>query len=140
MVRITESLDIPERELRFRYSRSSGPGGQNVNKVATKVTLLFDVLTTPSLSEEQRTRIREQLAKRISKDGILHLSSERHRTRGANQRAAVQRFVELIADALRERSPRKRFRVPDGEKRRRRDAKRRRSRVKALRSRPSADD
>jgi ribosome-associated protein len=140
MVKINEALEIPDRELRFRYSRSSGPGGQNVNKVATKVTLLFDVATAPSLSGEQRTRIRDGLAKRISREGMLHLSSERHRTRGANQRAVVQRFIELVADALRERSPRKRSRVPEGEKRRRRDAKRRRSRVKALRGRPSADD
>jgi ribosome-associated protein len=140
MVRINDRLDVPEDELQFRYSRSSGPGGQNVNKVATKVTLLFDLRSSPSLDDEQRGRISERLDKRISKHGVLHLSSDRHRTRGANQRAVIERFAELMADALRERTPRRRTRVPEKEKRRRRDAKRRRSQVKAMRGRPSADD
>jgi ribosome-associated protein len=139
-VKINDSLDINDDELRFRYSRSSGPGGQNVNKVATKVTLLFDLRSSPSLDEEQRDRIMERLGKRVSKHGILHISSDRHRTRGANQRAVIERFTELMADALRKRTPRRKSRVPEKEKRRRRDAKRRRSRVKALRGRPSADD
>ena len=94
MVRISDNLEIPDGELSFRYSRSSGPGGQNVNKVATKVTLLFAVADSAALSEHQKAVVAERLANRIAKDGVLHLSSERHRTRSANQRDAVERFAD----------------------------------------------
>jgi ribosome-associated protein len=108
MVRINDTLEIPDTELGFRYSRSSGPGGQNVNKVATKVTLLFAVADSAALGEHQRALVAERLANRIAKDGVLHLSSERHRTRSANQRDAVERFATLVAAAL---APRKRRRA-----------------------------
>jgi ribosome-associated protein len=90
MVRVNENLEIPDSELSFRYSRSSGPGGQNVNKVATKVTLLFAVGESTTLTAEQKALLGERLANRIAKDGVLHLSSERHRTRSANQRDAIR--------------------------------------------------
>ncbi len=83
---------IAEDELRFTYSRSSGPGGQNVNRVETRVTLLFDVLGSPSLSEGHKRRIASLLATRINKEGILRVVSQRHRTREANRRAARERF------------------------------------------------
>src|SRR5664280_3566590 len=85
---------------------SGGPGGQNVNKVATKVTLTFDVAASPSLTDAQRDRIRARLATRISKDGVLQVVSQRHRTQGANRAAALERFVELLRDALAEEAPR----------------------------------
>ena len=135
-----EDVHIPESELSFRYSRSSGPGGQNVNKVATKVTLLFDVRSSPSLTDDQRALIEQRLANRISKDGILHVTSERHRTRSANQRDTVERFRILVAGAVRRRAPRKRTKVPAASRRRRIEAKRRRSEVKRLRSRPDDSD
>ncbi len=140
MVRVNEFLEIPESELDFRYSRSSGPGGQNVNKVATKVTLLFDVGNSVVLDDEQRRRIEQRLANRISKDGVLHVTSERHRTRSANQRDALDRFAELVAQALTPRKRRKKTGVPNSEKRRRLESKRRRSGKKKLRGRPVADD
>jgi ribosome-associated protein len=140
MVTVNDELEIPDRELTFRYARSSGPGGQNVNKVATKVTLLYSVRTAASLTDEQRALIEERLSKRISKDGVLHVTSDRHRTRGANQRAVVERFADLLDDALRERAQRRRTRVPPSEKLRRKEHKRRRSRIKAMRSRPTADE
>ena len=136
MPKITDDLQIPESELTFRYSRSSGPGGQNVNKVATKVTLLFDVRSSRSLTEDQRTLIERRLPNRISKDGVLHLTSERHRTRAANLREVVDRFGRLLAGALEERRPRRETRVPTASRRRRLESKRRRSDVKRLRSRP----
>jgi len=140
MVRVNEYLEIPDGELAFRYSRSSGPGGQNVNKVATKVTLLFAVADSAALSEHQKAVIAERLANRIAKDGVLHLSSERHRTRSANQRDALERFAQLLAAALAPRKRRRATGVPEASKRRRLDAKRQHAERKRLRSRPPADD
>jgi len=140
LVRINHNLEIPDGELSFRYSRSSGPGGQNVNKVATKVTLLFAVADSAVLSEHQKALIAERLDNRISRDGVLHLSSERHRTRSANQRDAVDRFAQLLAAALAPRKRRRATGVPESSKRRRLESKRQRSERKRLRSQPSADD
>jgi ribosome-associated protein len=111
-----------------------------VNKVETKVTLLFDVASSTSLSEEQRDRLEEKLANRISSEGVLHVTSQRSRTRSANQRDAVHRFVDLVAEALRERPRRRRTRVPRRARRRRLEEKRRRGRLKELRSTPSESD
>lgn len=140
MVQINEHVEIPDSELTFRYSRSSGPGGQNVNKVATKVTLLFPVLESAALTGEQKSRLEERLANRISKDGTLHVTSERHRTRSANQRDAVQRFAELVAEALTPPRARHATRVPASSKRRRLERKRRRGATKKLRERPTIED
>jgi ribosome-associated protein len=140
MVRINGSLEIPDNELSFRYSRSSGPGGQNVNKVATKVTLLFAVADSPTLSEHQKAVVAERLSNRIAKDGVLHLSSERHRTRSANQRDAVERFAALVAAALTPRKRRRATRVPEPSRRRRLEKKRQRGEQKRLRSRPPTGD
>jgi ribosome-associated protein len=139
-IRITNELEIPDSEIGFRYSRSSGPGGQNVNKVATKVTLLFSVTESMVLSEAQRGRILDRLGNRISKDGTLHVTSERHRTRSANQRDAVRRFIELVADALVPPRRRRRTKVPTSQRRRRLESKRRRSEKKRLRRKPTRDD
>jgi ribosome-associated protein len=130
MPQITEDLEIPEEELTFLTSRSGGPGGQNVNKLETKVTLRFDLAGSPRLSEEQRQRIRERLATRITRDGVLQVSSQRHRTQAANREAAVARFAELVGEALREETPRKPTKVPRAVKRRRLEDKRRRSETK----------
>jgi ribosome-associated protein len=140
MVRINDSLEIPDSELSFRYSRSSGPGGQNVNKVATKVTLLFVVADSAALSEYQKSVVAERLANRIAKHGVLHLSSERHRTRSANQRDAVERFAVLVAAALAPRKRRRATGVPESSRRRRLEAKRQHGERKRLRSIPPADD
>jgi ribosome-associated protein len=137
---IDDHVEIPESELSFRYARSSGPGGQNVNKVATKVTLLFDVRASAALTDDQKSRIEERLANRISAAGILHVTSQRHRTRSANQREVLHRFADLVNNALQQRRKRKRTRVPSSAKKRRLESKRRRSQVKALRNRPSSDD
>lgn len=139
-IQITEDLAIPSSELSFRYARSSGPGGQNVNKVETKVTLLFPVEASPSLNDRQRALILERLSNRVSKEGNLRVTTDSHRTRGANQKAAIERFVQLLQSALHERKARQRSRVPKRERRKRLENKRRRSQKKQMRRRPGDDD
>jgi ribosome-associated protein len=140
MLRITDDLSIDPDDLRFEFARSSGPGGQNVNKVETKVRLLFDLRGSRSLNSEQRKRIEERLATRITKAGVLHIASQRHRTREANRRATIERFIGLIAEALEEAEPRVRTRVPKAARKRRLESKRRRSQKKAMRARPGDED
>ncbi len=135
-LRISDELEISEDELRMIASPSSGPGGQNVNRVSTRVTILFSVAESPSLSEFQRDRLLERLRGRISKDGVLRISSQRHRTQSANRRDALTRFLELVGAALADEPERVETRVPRAQRRRRREAKRLRSRIKRLRSRP----
>ena len=139
MPRINDDLWINDDDLRFEFARSSGPGGQNVNKVETKVRLLFDLRGSGSLNSEQRTRIEERLATRITKAGVLHVSSQRHRSREANRRATIERFVDLLAEALVEDEPRVPTRVPKRQRRRRLDSKRRRSQKKAMRGPPEEE-
>ena len=129
--------DIPDDELRFVTSRSSGPGGQNVNKVETRVSLLFDLDASPRLSDAQKARLRERLATRINRQGILRVTSQRHRTQKANREAALERFRDLIAAALAEPPRRARTRVPKAAKKRRLEQKRRRSELKRQRRPPS---
>ena len=129
MVPILEDLDIPGGELTFTTSRSSGPGGQNVNKVNTRVTLLFEV-ESPSLSEQQRQAVRTRLAGRINREGVLRVVSQRHRTQLANRETAVQRFADLLREALAEEPERVPVRLPETVNEKRLEAKRRRSRTK----------
>jgi ribosome-associated protein len=140
MPRINDNVSIDDVELRFEFARSSGPGGQNVNKVETKVRLLFDLRKSRSLNSQQRARIEERLATRITKDGILHVSSQRHRSREANRRATVERFVDLLAEALEEGEPRIRTKVPRRQREKRLESKRRQSQKKVLRSRRVEED
>lgn len=134
MIAITDELLIPESELAFATARSGGPGGQNVNKVETRVTLLFDLDGSSRLSAEQKARVRERLAGRISKAGVVRVTCQRHRTQGGNRAGAVERFVELLRWALSEDPPRKATKVPPTAKARRLEAKRRRGRLKADRA------
>ena len=140
MLRIRDDLWIDEDEIRFEFARSSGPGGQNVNKVETKVRLLFDLTRSRSLKPDQRSRIEERLATRITKAGVLHISSQRHRTREANRKATIERFVELLAAALEDEAPRVKTKVPKAARKRRLESKRKRSQKKAMRARPGEED
>jgi ribosome-associated protein len=141
VIRITDHLCIPEDELEFTASRSSGPGGQNVNKVSTRVTLRFHLLNSPSLSQEQKQRIVGLLSSRMSKDGVLRVVSQQTRSQAANREAAVERFAELLRGALTPVPPRRRTRVSLAAKERRLADKARRSRLKRERSkRPSLAD
>jgi len=139
-IEVNSRLTIPESEIVFETSTSSGPGGQNVNKVETRVTLLFDLDTSESLSEPQKQRVRERLATRINKDGVLRVTSQKHRSQSANREAATERFAELLAEALAPRKHRKRTRPTRAARRRRVKNKRHRGQVKNLRKPPKREE
>jgi ribosome-associated protein len=133
-IKISDNLSIPLNELKFSYSRSSGPGGQNVNKVNTRVTLWFDVANSPSLSDDQNELIRNHLPTRINKEGVLRVVSQKHRTQASNRDEAVERFASLLGESLTEALPRRKRSVPMAARERRLDEKKHRSRIKASRS------
>ena len=133
MIPIQSDLEIPNDEIRFVASRSGGPGGQNVNKVNSRMTLLFDVAGSAALSEAQKERIAERLSTRINREGILQVSSQKHREQGANRAAALERFAELLREALRQEPPRKKTRVSRAAKARRIEEKKKRGRLKSER-------
>ena len=101
-IQIFEGLDIPLAEITFTTARSSGPGGQHVNKTETKVTLVFDLDGSTALDEDQKALLRERLATRITKSGELRMASQRHRSQKANREATIERFIDLVRDALAE--------------------------------------
>jgi len=131
---ITQDVAIPEDELTFQASRSSGPGGQHVNKVSSRVTLHFDIASSPSLSDEQKQRLLTQLATRVNRNGILRVVSQQHRSQLANRDAAKARFATLLQEALTSETPRTPTRPSRRVKQRRREEKQHRSSVKRQRS------
>jgi len=134
MIEITDNISIREDELIFKASRSSGPGGQNVNKVNTRITLLLDVANCESFSDVQKRRILSRLATRADKNGLVRVASQRFRTQKANRRAAVERLQQLLAEALKTRPVRKKTKIPYAAKQRRLEEKRRRSLLKQQRA------
>lgn len=140
MLSITPDLAIDDRELTETFIRASGPGGQNVNKVATAVQLRFDVRHSPSLSEAVRERLIRLAGKRISEDGELVIEARRYRTQEQNREDARQRLAALIRSALEPPKPRRATRVTKAAKARRLESKRQRSQVKHLRrTKPNLD-
>ncbi len=135
MLKITDGLAIPLDELRFTASLSSGPGGQNVNRVHTRITLWFDVVNSPSLSEDQKALILRRLASRVSKEGVLRVVSQETRSQAANREAASERFAELLRTALQQEPARRKTRVSRMAKLKRLAEKRRRSVLKRERTR-----
>ena len=119
MIRITDQVSISEDELRCTASRSSGPGGQHVNKTSTRVTLRFDVINSPSLSPEQKQLLLERLPTRISKQGVLRVVSQKTRSQAVNREAALDRFVELLQQALELRPHRRPTKLPAAAKEKR---------------------
>ena len=134
MIEIANNTFISEDELVFKTSRSSGPGGQNVNKTNTRVTLFFDVVNCRWLSDTQKQHIRARLAKRADVNGVIRVVSQKFRTQQANRRAAVERLQQLLAGALKIRPVRKESTVPYTAKQRRLDQKKRRSLLKQRRA------
>lgn len=130
LVIINESLAVPESELQFRFSTGSGPGGQHVNKTATRVTLLFDVAGSPSLDEETRIRLLDRLASRLDRRGLLHIDVQESRSQWQNRMTAVARFQKVMAEALVEQPERRPTRPTRQSREDRLEEKRRRSDVK----------
>jgi ribosome-associated protein len=138
-IRITREVVIPYSELEFRFSRSGGPGGQHVNRSATRVELLFDVANSPSLTDETRERIEEELAGFISSEGVLRLASDESRSQHRNRRAAVKRFRALMKQALRPRKERRPTRPSKAAQERRLRQKRKHSEKKQRRRQTPTD-
>jgi ribosome-associated protein len=135
MIEITNTLSIDESEIQLDFTHSSGPGGQNVNKVATAVQLRFDVRNSPSLPDEVRKRLIQLAGKRVTRDGILVLDARQFRTQERNRQDAIQRFAALVRKAAQRPKSRRKTSLPAESKQRRRDAKRRRGEIKRLRRR-----
>ena len=134
MIHVLPGVNIPAGELRFAASRSGGPGGQNVNKVSSRVTLMFDLQASSTLSDEHKRKIREKLGGRISKDGVLRVVSQRTRSQELNRSDTIERFSDLIRRALTPRRLRVKTRIPAAARDRRIDAKKKRASVKQSRS------
>jgi len=127
------NIVVPAQLLRASASRSSGPGGQNVNKVETRVTIEVDVDALP-LDDVQKARVRERLAGRINREGVLRVTSQAERSQLGNRDRALARLEELLRDAVAEEKPRKKTRPSRASKEARLEAKKRRSERKRLRS------
>jgi ribosome-associated protein len=134
MLAVNDSVRIPRAELTYRATRSGGPGGQHVNTSSTRVELAWDVDASPSVGDEERARIREKLANRISGEGLLLLSASEHRSQNRNKEAVTERFVELVRQALVVPAKRKKTRPNRAAREARLHAKKHRSEVKRRRS------
>ena len=139
MLQITDTLAIPDDELVERFVRSSGPGGQNVNKVATAVELRFDIANSPALPEPVRERLLAKRDRRVTDAGVLVLNAQRFRTQDRNREDARERLMAFIASGLHAPVPRIATRPSRAAKQRRLDQKKERSTIKRGRTRRSWD-
>lgn len=141
MIAIPPNIELDEAELEFAFIRASGPGGQNVNKVATAVQMRFDARRSPSLPNDVSTRLQKLAGSKLTLEGVIVITANRHRTQERNKADAIDRLVELIAKAAQPPPPpRKKTRPSKAAKAKRVDAKTRRGTVKAMRGRPGGDD
>jgi len=139
MLEITPTFQMDERELQFEYIRSSGPGGQNVNKVATAVQMRFDIANS-SLASDIKGRLIQLAGKRVNADGVLMLEAKRFRTQEQNRADAILRFAELVRKALIKPKPRKKTKPSASSKEKRLKAKKVKGATKRLRNAPIERD
>jgi ribosome-associated protein len=134
VIHIAKNTYISEDELVFKASRSSGPGGQNVNKLNTRITLFFNVSNSPNLSDWQKQRILSRLATRADKNGVLRVVSQKFRNQEANRKATEEKLQQLLQDALRTKPVRKKTKAPQYAHERRLALKKRRGLLKKQRA------
>jgi ribosome-associated protein len=139
MIEITPTITLDENELQFAYIRATGPGGQNVNKVATAVQLRFDIAHSPSLPEEVKARLVSLAGSRVTEDGTLIIEAKRYRTQEQNRVDAIQRLIVLIQKALYVPAARHSTRPTRASQARRVETKKKRGEVKRKRSTKAAD-
>lgn len=140
MIPVTERLSLEDAEVTYRAALASGPGGQSVNKTSTAVELRFDVRGSPSLPDDVKARLERLAGARLTKDGVLILFGQTHRSQELNRQDVLDRLVALIRQAAERPRPRRPTKPTYGSKIRRMDAKSRRGAVKGMRGRPRADD
>jgi ribosome-associated protein len=140
MIRVTATIALDKREIEESFVRSSGPGGQNVNKLSTAVQLRFDVRRSPSLRDDVRARLERLAGSRLTRDGVIVIIAQRHRTQARNRQDALDRLIDLIRHAAIAPIKRRPTRPTAGSRERRIEGKKRRAGIKGLRRvKPSFD-
>lgn len=140
MIKITDKISIDEAEIHETFVRSSGPGGQNVNKLSTAVELRFDARYSPSLPTDVSIRLQKLAGNRLTKDGVIVIEAQRHRTQERNRADALEKLVDLVLQATHVPKPRRATKPTRAAKAERMDRKKQRGRVKTLRnSKPDFD-